>query len=666
MHKYYLLAITAVFAFMSVSFAGPVNASLGGFLRGFIGNANASIAYSNPSFAIVLVNGSYIAVGLSPYSMVTNYTESYDDFKAFVLHNSSFNTSLVTNLTAKVDALYRGSRGSFAQCFTYTGLNSTYLQQNSSQGCASVSICSDYLANSTLSPSVQTGIVNLSKQYNVLNQSYNGFNAIVGKVTAGNYYEYADQLASYAEKIGDVPFNLMHNPLFGVPGNFSTGLYKNCPYFPSAGTLQSFPWYCQMLNICQVGFNYANATSIQAAAQQLQALPSNSTISGDAARAVSLANSYILSSSAGNATIFNDYINSTASISRNATSLSAKVANASLLGLLYQLNLTIRNVKASYYANLAGAKRNVSAVLAQMANLTSELRARYYSAYNLSVGNAALLAAKELDSPGSPAVAQLAGQQTAMQALFGNVIPSGALAGITANVTALRSSIGALGEPLSLGAFVKSADSWFMDPIVSSLAEPLQARIAATPLYAALLSLIIGGIIVLIVYKFTYYGLNKGKRIKRSRPVKKAWGYLFIVLIILALVYAGVTYAVASGANGYLPLSGFMAQLSGSRSAVIAVDSGLSGNASITACVASLQAGLAAQHKNVSTVTESGYQCSGAASPDCLDTYAASGTPVVLVNATGQSGYRGLYGYMLYSNESYAAGANCRLAQLFK
>lgn len=294
MQKFVFVVMAA--AFVSMGFAGSVNSSLSSFLHPFIGNSTATLAYSNATqgIAIVQVNGNYLAVSLHPYALVTNSVASFQAFRTFMFQNKSLNFSLIGNLSSKMGSLYASSRLGFATCLTYTGLTSSYLSQNSSKGCLSVATCSARLANATIGPIMQEGIVNLSKNYNIFNNSYGSFNSMISNVNRQNYYSYAGELAGYAGSFANVPYALLHNPLFSPPGNFSASLYKNCPTFPTAGTLQNFPWYCQMLRYCQnVAFNYTNASTVKSIAQQLQALPTNSSINATASAAASLASSYI-------------------------------------------------------------------------------------------------------------------------------------------------------------------------------------------------------------------------------------------------------------------------------------------------------------------------------------------------------------------------------------
>lgn len=676
-----LAAITMLL--LSMGFAGSaVNSSLGGFLHVYT-NATATVAYTTSGFAIVQINGGYIIVNTTHYALVSSNATAYDVFKQFRLANTSFNSTIVQNLTAKINQLRHSSAPGFTECFTYTGLNATYLATNSFKGCYNVGPCSSYISKSLYTPSLTIGITNLSKQYNIFNQSYNGYQSIQGKVDSNNYYLYTGQLATYASNIGTMPFTLIENPLFSVPGNFSYALFRNCPIFPSAGTLQNFPWYCSMLGYCRnINFNFSNAYSIQQTAKQLQALPSNSTINSDAKSATFLASSYISAESAkiaklinGNAMI-SHLLNASAIGLSQAKSLNLKVSDSRLTSLINELNATSSGIRQAIFTNLTSAVRNLSALVNSTATLTAQLSATYYSAYNLSLQNNAALLSRQLDNPNNAAVQQLVAREGNLSGMFQVQISSGAISALESNLTAVQASIGSLQSPWSISAFVKSIDSWFITPLVSGINESMQARIASAPIYAAVLSFIIGAIALLIVYKLLYHRFNKKHhqiKLKRApKHVKAAWMRLFIIMLAIVIIYVAITYIFAAGANSWLPIGGLMSRLSASPSVAIAVNSSAAQSNSVASCVASLRSDFTATQKHVPMITVNAFSCvtvntTQASSTDCLNPFMNAGTPVILITGNStKSGYRGLYGYVFYANESYSTGANCQLAQLFK
>lgn len=663
-----LLVVFAT-ALIAVSFGATVNSSLTAFMQRYTGNATLALLYANSTsgIAIVGVNNGKLAVSLNPYSLVTNKSMAFGAFRGYLLGDKSYNSSLLSSLAGYVTSMRSGTRPAFAQCLSYTGLNSTYLPINSSKGCLGIAACSQRYSNATIGPVLGTGIVNFSKRYNIFNSSYNSFEDIISKVNRSNYFFYAGQLAQYASSMAAVPYALLHNPLFSVPSNFSSNLYTNCPYFPSASTLESAPWYCSMLSFCQnIPFSLQNASKLQGIASQLESIPSDSAISSAADNAASLAQSYLQRAGAGNQTLFIAFLGKSATLISSARNLSKKVSDPTLFGLFLQLNSSESAFQASYYTTLNATERSLSPVLAQMQSTYSNLSSRYSELLGLSASADAALLSAQLSSPGSTQLAQLTSMARNITAQLSGRVNSADFQSIRANLTAIAGAASALSSPASLGAFVKAADSWFINPIISSMNENSAAKAASAPFYAALLSLIIGSIAVLFLYRGTYYRYTRVKKSRLDKKVKRSWEILFLVAIIAVVIYAAATYAFAVSANSALPLSGFTSRLASSSSVIIALDSGLASSQQVNECVATLKGSLQSQGKLVTEVATRGALCSsGNATSDCLNQFMADNMPIILIENTTTS-YRGIYGYVLYANESYSSGPACALSGLLK
>lgn len=658
----------AIAAFISMGFAGSVNSSMSSFLHPFIGNGTATLAYYNASMGIVIaqVNGGYLAVSLQPYALVTNSVRAYPAFKAMMFQNVSVNFSAIGNLTAKVDALYGSSRPGFAACLKYTGLTDSYLAENSTKGCLSVSTCSSLLANQTLGPIAQTGIVNFSRNYNKFNSSYAAFNSLQVAVNQGNYYSYAGQLGAYASGIAAVPYALLHNPLFSPPANFTASLYKNCPAFPTAGTLQNFPWYCQMIRYCQnVGFNYANASAVETIAQQLQALPTNTSISAAASAAASLAGNYIKAAGKGNLTLFNEFMNGSSALVSEAKALSTKVSDPSLSSFLSRLNSTISSFAQSNYQNLTATERSISGIVSHLQVTYGNLSSQYGRLLNMSASLQSALLTAQLSNPGSAQLQGLESVSSNITTRLNTKVSSSDFNSIGQNLTSLSQQAASLGSPISVAAFVKSADAWFVWPLLSVTPGTVASKSALAPAYAAVLSLIIGLIALLVFDRATYHRLFRSRKVKPDKKAKRMWNAVFAIAIAVIAAYVAATYFVAASAGSVLPIQGFQSRLSSTSSVAIAIDGALSTNA-VQQCAASLEGSLRSGGKTVISFTERNLTCvSGNSTNGCIDQFLASGIPVVVIG-NGSTSYRGLYGYAMYANQSFSSGASCGLASLLR
>ncbi len=685
------LPVLFLLSMIALAQASPVqlNASMRGFLQQYMPNATINTStyynfqYANSSYLVMEnSNSNYVVVNSTAgYSILTNNTQLYPILKGFMLGSYTLNTTLLDALSGNMIVFAGQAKKGFVQCLSNTGLNGTNLATNSFYGCYSNPLCYQYISNATMAPSLEHGIVNFSKAYNTYNSSYNDFNGIVPNVNSGNAYVYVNRISADINNIVSLPTTLAHNQLFYVPGTFDTNLFKNCPIFPTPEILQSSPWYCQMLHYCSsINFNYSIINSSKAQLSKIVAsTPSNQTISAKASTAALLGSSYVTPVlTARNTKAFKELLNQTQplfnSVMANALALSKHVSNASLALYVSRLNATYSEiVSKGIYQNLTAANATVYMLLNNVTGLYGVINNRYLAAYNLSVNTSAILLQKQLESPEDPTLAALTSRYESLQAEFSKPLNYSGLALIEANLTSIKSAAMGISSPLSLAAFVKATDSWFVNPLVSMGSMPLQSRIAVAPLYAALLSLVIGLVLLFIVYLVTYARFNRNKHIHKSKDVKKAWVKLFAILSVAVLIYAYVTYLYAASANQSLPLDGFLSSLKSGSQATIVLNQSLASDANIMQCVTAVKSGLLGMGKQVQLVSESNYVCNITSStaiinPDCINQLYASGSPTIFITGGSNNylGYKGMYGTVLYASGMPASGSSCYVAQLLK
>jgi hypothetical protein len=208
---------------------------------------------------------------------------------------------------------------------------------------------------------------------------------------------------------------------------------------------------------------------------------------------------------------------------------------------------------------------------------------------------------------------------------------------------------------------------------VSSIGGTIPSKIASAPFFAALLSLIIGVIVLAIIYLLTYHRLMRKKKIHHTRHVKKTWIKLFAIMFVVVLIYAYITYVFASSANLSLPISSFINVVHSSSNVTILINQTVSSNPSISTCVSSLKSALLSMNKHVNTITETGFVCNVASSSslvssDCINKMLSSGVPIIFIDGSNvnELAYKGLFGNILYASGSSVQGSSCPLSNIFK
>lgn len=191
--------------------------------------------------------------------------------------------------------------------------------------------------------------------------------------------------------------------------------------------------------------------------------------------------------------------------------------------------------------------------------------------------------------------------------------------------------------------------------LASALGFSYPAAAASMPLFAVLLSLIIGIIIFGLFYGM-YLSLEKHHRIRKNRSTSKAWMTLFLILLVIILIYLGVTYYYAYVANSNAPILLFSNALTASNSIGIVLN-GSTTTPGMTSCANILYNESLAAGKKPTLVYVSGTSCSikGASTTSgaCLNSLVKSGTPFIMLTNSNVSEIRA---YSMYGTALYAQG----------
>ena len=668
--------------------AQGISSNMQSFLSTYIPNStiNSStfynLTFSGRPYSVMQISPyRFILVNLSsPYSIVLNYSAAYPVFQNFIVNHFSPNETLINNLQSNVTALYNQSKANLALCITYTGLN--YTIANSSMpityGCTYLSGCTSVLANQETAIFMEKGLQNFYNSYTAYNSSYAKFESLYSSINPSNSRTYLSQILNYTTTIGNTPASMQYNQLFPPPAGFNMNLYKNCPVVV---TLSS-PWYCQIMSYCpSPNFNSTNTKNILNIDSSLGSLPiSNSSIRAIAKNATVLAAQYVepvLQSEYG--AEFKALVNYTrplydAALS-NASYISSKVYNSTLANLVSQMNNTyIHIINLGTNQNMSVSNRTISYMINEVESTYRNISRVYYSTFNEAVVGSGVILSAELNRPNDKNVLSLASQQQGVLAEFSAPMNYSELNNVSSTEAVLSKSAKAYSAPYSMPVFVKSVDGWFMNSLAFIIPGSISAKMAAAPFYAALLSFIIGIVLLFLFYKFTYAKLSKKHRIKKDSKVKRSWMMLFAALFVAVLIYAFVTYAYAAGTNSFMPLSVFTSSVYSSHHMVAVLNQSYMSNTSVASCITQLQSNLAANKANLTLITEHNYTCDSlsnskiSSSPNCYNQLLGSGEPFVSINTntTTHISYKGAYGNELSAGGSAVLGSECYLASLFK
>ena len=271
----------------------------------------------------------------------------------------------------------------------------------------------------------------------------------------------------------------------------------------------------------------------------------------------------------------------------------------------------------------------------------------------IAKNNTSLLLSAQLSNPSSSSLSTYAFQENKINAELNSKISntnsiSTSLAIINKNISYVN------GPDISLQALSRGIDGPFVSLLssVADLSYPL--TVSSVPLLSSLLSLIIGIIVLLILFLW-YRGLKAKNKIRITHNTINSWHILFAIVIVIILIYMGITYAVASSANESAPLSSFQSALSSSHSLAIVVNNTV--NQSFTQCAALIN-GTAKQDGYASKIyTISNNKCSNSLmnESDCMNSFARAGVPVIILSYSNTSS---ISIYSMYGTALLAKGNN--------
>lgn len=687
----YLLGIYALAALLVVSSASTPSSSMSAFLSTYLSNASISsynyynVSLSGSSYVVAVApSQSYVVINTTskPYSLMTNGTAIDPILTSYFAQYE--NLSAVSYLNTAMKKYVSNAAANLSDCVQETASNPPLTNNftNAINACASVPHCG-YQPNTGLlgtfgvsPPGSVVGIAlqNFSIEYGIYNISITSYFNIVQHINESNAGSQLSKLGTDVSNLSSVATSLSENPLFPPPQNLNVG---ECT---GSGLATEQPWYCVAIGYCEpIAFNGTQLSSIKGVQQQLAAtIPTPASISSYSSASAATSVGYQQQENQKiNSNSYYAFLNATYP-TYNATVAKINV----LLGKSHDANLTIAlsKLQKSFGAILSnGVNVSVSTESGSFNSVLASVIGKY-NAVNQSFAEAssyssnytldAITAQLNYKVPPTKLV-ELASQLQALDLKVASSTNETAIALAIPQLNVIGLQLAVYAPVTTMGYLVKLADGWFINAALVGSNSSVPSKLAAAPTYAALLSFIIGLIILILIYLFTHRRLSKKHKLKRDRRTTMAWTMFFVGVFILVLIYTYGTFAFAQAGNHFLPFTYFKSALHASKSAYIVLNGSTAyNNANITACSSALASVLIAQNKTVKVVQATNYSCVAGGTVSslgvgCIDTALGKGTPVISLSSSGSGVvYKGLYGTILYASGANATGSSCIVAQL--
>lgn len=698
--RYYVYVPLVLMLLIGISSAGasPVMSS---YLSAYVPNsviANSTfsnITYGNATYSIMHISTSdniLINTTNGHYSMVLDNSTAYMVLTPYLKKNYAPSSSLINKINSTIALYQKQANPPLADCLIETGVgrldlihNNSLTNNTATQACFTVPECrkSFYNYSGASGPLIQ-GIRDFGNQYINLNNSYRSFFELASSLNSSDFYSNVQGMLTDIGNLTTIQKTMPSNPLFPLPQNFNPSLLGTCINYNA----NNMPWYCQDIGDCQ--YTTFNSTTLNDAYSQvsgLLALPVyNKTIQSYADNATLTAKSYVEPVIIKqNTTLLDAFLNVTMpkynlTVS-NAKFALSKISNSTLSSALANLESEMSGIlSAGIYQNITKANVLVSNDIGNVSNLTSTLLLPYDQLIANAQNGTAEIMLKQLNYVNPPSTASfLALRQQKLNAQLAGSLNKSTLDALMLESSSIASNASALPTPMSVPAFLKGIDGGMVSAMLYGSTASIPAKEASAPLYAALISFIIAAILILVFYGFTYARLSRKHKIKHSKRVKRAWMFLFIGLLIIGLVYAAITYSIASSASSFLPVSSFMARVASSNTVLIAINGtntlSLSGISSGSlGCAGALQQTLKNAGKRTGIIAVQNYTCTvsnvtaGSSGTSCYNDILGSGTPLIQIDEANSSyvTYKGMYGTVLYASGSVASGTSCYLNAMLK
>jgi len=628
---------------------------------------SVNVTYQNQSF-VLLYSGSklYLVVNASAPDLLNdsnnndimvNTTLIFNIIKPTVLQ-STIQQAGYASIMANLQKYQQSSQTSISDCLRETGLDRgvTCTIANLCQSCQIVPSCNKVLYNAGGPGGIfATSIASFGSQYTIMNNSFNQIYSLISGINVTNQVPARPIILNDFNNISSISGTIYQNPIFPPTANVTATQFQACTAYVGGGQQSSnvsannAPWYCNALGYCQfTSYNYTALPIIQNQINNLAALTlSDDQILAIASNSSKTATSY-LTPVVGKQKIsqLNAILNTTLitypALVNNTQFVLSHISNSTVSAQLTELQSRYANLVQNYLAiNFTSAANRVLDAMGTLEGNYTKLNGTYYVLYRPLQNSTSLVLKTQLDSrTANPAAASVAYSQisnlAAMNGQVGNVPLMSAQ--INATYNSAQSAFSSFLPFFSLTEFARSVDSPFVNTLAPLLSTTYSGAVASVPLLAALFSLIIGIIVLILVYLFKR-SLGSKRKLVHNQRSSRGWRTVFVAIILLTVFDMAANYVYAGGANSFAPSTSFTSAVAASHLVVIAIN-GTATPAELL-CQSRIAAALSTMGKNSSTSTISDNSClignTTKTLSGCQISSAQGGTPTIILTASSSS-----------------------------
>lgn len=675
-----LLVISLLFPALAAQ--SGINAHTATLLRTYnITNSTISqisvtnITYSGKTYSELFLNSNPYLLVNTTKSTTYSFVIGEPSIAAIITNNtikSKISTLGLTSIAATMGLFLNSSAPAINDCLVETGLSGgTCTLANGCQSCQFVPACNRVLEG-TGGPgdTFGLGIINFSQDYHELSTNSSLFFKSTSNVSVNNFQTDIANINLAFKNLYNITNNIYQNPIFPPPASIN---YTSCQTIGVSTlntSLAGAPWYCNAVGFCELTtYNYTQLIVIQGMINTLNSNAPTSTYINSVATSINNTVSAIIvpQLNAAKASQLRTALNTTllnyGTVVNETSALLSHLPNATLSVDLSILEHDYNNLKSNYLGiNVTIAASGVSKDLANVTSAYSVQAPLYTKILATAKNNTALLIALQTQS-NNPAVSSIAYNETQINAMIsGSAITNttGTLASLNKISTQAKSQEGVSANPSGIS---RAVDGPFITALAPSLGLSYQAAIASVPALSAVLSLIIGIVVLLIAYLY-YHGLKSKHKVRLNPNTQRAWRTLFLVIGFLVLIFIGLTYYLAYAANSSSSILSFASTVQSSSKVGIV----LNGTATpqMISCANLLYNQSLTYKKNATIAYVSGITCTINGSPytssQCLNSFVAKGTPIiVLTNSNAPS----IMAYSMYGTALYASGNSTFMAACY-
>ncbi len=666
-----MLRYSAYLGIFATMLLASASASMATFLQGYnvsqsviAGFSYVNITHGNAHYSIIYkVSDPYLLVNTtSNYSFVTNTSDIYGIIRSTIINRSiaAMSVGAFSNATARYLA---SSSASLNSCLTETGLDrSTCTVSNYCNSCTLVPSCNRVLYGADgPTGAFGEGIMQLEAAYANLTNNTHAFYSAANSISKNSVAGSISSLSHAFSEIYNITENMPDNPVFPPPASADMSQCNQLgPLKMNVST--HGPWYCNAVGYCGfLTYNYTLLTILQGTMSNINNLnPTNQSILATSERISGAENVYaepLLYKAKGTelSTALNTTLSNYSAVTNETKALLSHIYNETLSDNLNIVEANYSYLLSGYLTiNITEYAALLSTRLSALSSMYSRANATYSSLTDEARENTALLLADQLGGIASSRLSSAAFTEAGLNRVIGSSISN--TLSLKAGLDAVHAEAVAAEPTIGVLSILRGIDGPFSLLMARALSLNYSEALSYTPLFSALLSLIIGLVIMLLVLAMRLSLKKKGK-LAVNKSTAKAWRTLFILIALLVLVYAALTYALAGEASASAGISSLSAAIHSSRNLAVILNISQGKQDILLPCAEKITAAARSLGKSVELVNSTNGMCSYLGTTEsidsCLNAYAAGGIPAILLSYANTSS---INIYSMYGTRMSVAG----------